>query len=144
MFGIIVSGHGEFASAFKKTVEYIIGKQEKIKYINFNNQMNKKDLYETFKSSINDLNLEEGILFITDLLGGTPFSVAAEISLEKEDKIKVIGGSNIPTLIAALEIREETDNFENEITNIVKSGKEELSDFKNILQNEIDDSEDGI
>ena len=44
MFKIIVSGHGEFASAIEKTLEYIIGKQENIEYINFNNGMGTREL----------------------------------------------------------------------------------------------------
>ena len=52
MFKIIVSGHGEFASAIEKTLEYIIGKQENIEYINFNNGMGTRELEEKYTESI--------------------------------------------------------------------------------------------
>lgn len=129
MLGIIVSGHGEFASSFEKTIEYVIGPQEKIKYINFNNQISKAELNSRFKEAINSLNLEDGILFVTDLLGGTPFSVAVELSLENENNIKVLGGTNLPTLLAAIELREENENSLDCIQEIIEEGKEAIAMF---------------
>lgn len=140
MLGIIVSGHGEFASSFEKTVEYVIGTQEKIKYINFNNQISKAELNSRFKEAMDSLSLEEGILFVTDLLGGTPFSVAVELSLENKDNIKVIGGTNLPALLAAIELREEYENPLNYIEEIIEEGKEAIAMFS---QNEdVDNTED--
>ncbi|MGL5645540.1 PTS galactosamine/N-acetylgalactosamine transporter subunit IIA, partial [Cetobacterium sp.] len=98
MFKIIVSGHGEFASAIEKTLEYIIGKQENIDYINFNNGMGTKELEERYIESVLK-NEDRETLFLTDLAGGTPFSTAVTLSQSMKD-IYVLGGINIPTILA--------------------------------------------
>lgn len=146
MLGIIVSGHGEFATSFENTIKYIIGTQQKIKYINFNNQISKNILYEKFKNAIDELHLDDQILFITDLIGGTPFSVAVEISLENnQNKIKVIGGANLPTLLSALERREESDNLLQNIEEIVEDGKNSINIFSNsIMEQNNNNFDDGI
>ena len=144
MIGIIVSGHGEFASAFGKTIEYIIGEQEKTKFINFNNGMGTKELEDKFKEAISSLNVDEGILFITDLAGGTPFSTAVTISLTNKENIKVIGGSNIPTILSALELREEGNCLDN-IDEILNYAKDAIITFEDSAQETCSDlDEDGI
>ena len=44
MTPIIVTGHGEFASALEKTMEYVIGPQENIYFVNFNNGIGNTEL----------------------------------------------------------------------------------------------------
>lgn len=141
MFKIIVSGHGEFASAIEKTLEYIIGKQENVEYINFNNGMGTKELEKKYIEAISK-NRDSETLFLTDLAGGTPFSTAVTLSQNIEN-IHVLGGINIPTILAALEYRDE-ESLENAVNNIINHGKESLVTFqKQELSSDID-SDEGI
>lgn len=141
MFKIIVSGHGEFATSIEKTLEYIIGKQENVEYINFNNGMGTKDLEERFIQCIPQAH-NEGVIFLTDLAGGTPFSTAVTLS-QNIDGIYVLGGINLPTILAALEYRDE-GNLEDVVDDIINHGKESLVTFqKQELNNDLDNN-DGI
>lgn len=105
MTPIIVTGHGEFATALQKTMEYVIGPQEDIYFINFNNGMGNQELEEKMRKLISDLDSDE-IIFLSDLAGGTPFSTAVMISQDMP-KCKVFGGCNMPMLFSALEMRED-------------------------------------
>ena len=141
MFKIIVSGHGEFASAIEKTLEYIIGKQENIEYINFNNGMGTKELEERYTESLLK-NEDRETLFLTDLAGGTPFSTAVTLSQSMKN-IYVLGGINIPTILAAIEYRDE-ESLEKTVVDIINHGKESLVIFQ---KKELSDNfqiEDGI
>ena len=141
MFKIIVSGHGEFASAIEKTLEYIIGKQENIDYINFNNGMGTKELEERYKESLLK-NEDRETLFLTDLAGGTPFSTAVTLSQSMKN-IYVLGGINIPTILAAIEYRDE-GNLEKVVVDIINHGKESLVTFQKRELNDNLQSDDGI
>ncbi|MHA4988894.1 PTS sugar transporter subunit IIA [Cetobacterium somerae] len=141
MFKIIVSGHGEFASAIEKTLEYIIGKQENIEYINFNNGMGTKELEERYTESFLK-NEDRETLFLTDLAGGTPFSTAVTLSQNMKN-IYVLGGINIPTILAAIEYRDE-ESLEKAIINIINHGKESIVTFQKKELNNNFQGEDGI
>lgn len=141
MFKIIVSGHGEFASAIEKTLEYIIGKQENIEYINFNNGMGTKELEEKYTESILK-NEDRETLFLTDLAGGTPFSTAVTLSQNLKN-IYVLGGINIPTILAAIEYRDE-GSLEKVVVDIINHGKESLVTFQKRELNDNLQSDDGI
>lgn len=141
MFKIVVSGHGEFASAVEKTLEYIIGKQENIEYINFNNGMGTKELEERYTESLLK-NEDRETLFLTDLAGGTPFSTAVTLSQNMKN-IYVLGGINIPTILAAIEYRDE-ESLEKAIVDIINHGKESLVIFQKKELSDNFQSDDGI
>lgn len=105
MIPIIVTGHGEFASALEKTMEYVIGPQEDIYFINFNNGMGNHELETKIREIVKKVNSDE-IIFLADIAGGTPFSTAVLISQDMP-KCRVFGGCNMPMLFAALELRED-------------------------------------
>ncbi len=141
MFKIIVSGHGEFASAIEKTLEYIIGKQENIDYVNFNNGMGTIELEEKYRESILK-NEDRETLFLTDLAGGSPFSTAVTLSQNMKN-IYVLGGINIPTILAAIEYRDE-ESLEKAIVDIINHGKESIVIFEKKELNDNFQIEDGI
>lgn len=141
MFKIIVSGHGEFASAIEKTLEYIIGKQENIDYVNFNNGMGTIELEEKYRESILK-NEDRETLFLTDLAGGSPFSTAVTLSQNMKN-IYVLGGINIPTILAAIEYRDE-ESLEKAVGDIINHGKESLVMFQKQELNDNIQSDDGI
>lgn len=107
MTSIIVTGHGEFATALEKTMEYVIGPQADIYFVNFNNGMGNHELEEKLRKIVTEIKSKE-IIFLTDLAGGTPFSTAVLLSQEIS-KSRVFGGCNMPMLFAALEMREDGD-----------------------------------
>lgn len=141
MFKIIISGHGEFASAIEKTLEYIIGKQENIDYINFNNGMGTKELEERYIESVLK-NEDRETLFLTDLAGGTPFSTAVTLSQSMKD-IYVLGGINIPTILAAIEYRDQ-ESLEKTVGDIINHGKESIVTFQKKELNDNFQNDDGI
>lgn len=129
MISIIVSGHGEFASAIEKTMEYILGPQKKIHFINFNDEMSNKELEKKYFEIIKKENIhQEEIVFLTDLAGGTPFSTAVQMSMSNP-KIKVLGGCNLPMIISTLESRED-GSLETLLDDIVEFSKESIFYFK--------------
>ncbi|HCX3851590.1 TPA: PTS sugar transporter subunit IIA [Escherichia coli] len=87
MLSIILTGHGGFASGMEKAMKQILGEQSQFIAIDFPETSSTALLTSQLEEAIAQLDCEDGIVFLTDLLGGTPFRVAstlAEMVLERE------------------------------------------------------------
>lgn len=94
---LVVSGHGEYATSIRSTLEFLAGKNDEIKYIDFTQD----DTDITLKAKMQkvlDENKDSGILFVCDILGGTPFKCAVELSILKNN-IEVVAGCNIGSML---------------------------------------------
>lgn len=80
MIGIVLVGHGDFAPALKSSVEMIAGEQEKMAGVSLDLHDSTEDLERKIKAAIDELGDVSGILFLTDLVGGTPFKASALLS----------------------------------------------------------------
>ncbi|GGE16103.1 hypothetical protein GCM10011571_17170 [Marinithermofilum abyssi] len=127
MIGIVIIGHGAFASALKSSVELIAGKQPKIADISFEPHDSTEDLEKKLKDVVAGLEPVTGILFFTDLVGGTPFKVSALLSREME-QTGVVAGANLPMILEALFEREHL-TISRAVEKAIQAGKEGIKPF---------------
>lgn len=106
MIAVILSGHGSFASGLAHAVRQIIGEQEQFTFIDFPECMTTEQLETRMKKDIQEIDTQEGIVFFTDLLGGSPFRTASLLS-QKRDDIEVIAGTNLQMVAEMLLERDE-------------------------------------
>lgn len=85
MITVILSGHGGFATGLEKAIRQIIGEQQQFRAIDFPVEMTTEQLELAMKQAISDLDSGDGIVFLTDLLGGTPFRTASLLSQQRND-----------------------------------------------------------
>ncbi|MBC6004050.1 MAG: PTS sugar transporter subunit IIA [Paeniclostridium sordellii] len=95
---IIITGHGNFASGLKSSLDLIVGNYDFIKVVDFTENKNPEELKNDIKSIIDKCSDNELYIF-TDLAGGTPFKVSSELAFN--NNIKVFCGTNLPMLIEA-------------------------------------------
>ena len=110
MLGIILCGHGGFASGLEKAMKQILGEQAQFIAIDFPETSTTALLTLQLEQAISDLDSQEDIVFLTDLLGGTPFRVASTMALKKTGW-EVIAGTNMQLL---LEMVMERDGLSSE------------------------------
>lgn len=141
---IVISGHGNYASGIKSSIELIAGHQEDVYSVDFT--VNETDLTvrEKIKCILNE-NVDSQVIFICDILGGTTFKIAAEIA-NYNDNMEVIVGCNIGSIVEGLF---QKDSFSiNKLADfIVNSSKETTIKFKKISDNELNynsSMDDGI
>ena len=72
MLSIILTGHGGFASGMEKAMKQILGEQSQFIAIDFPETSSTALLTSQLEEAIAQLDCEDGIVFLTDLLGGTP------------------------------------------------------------------------
>ena len=142
---IAVSGHGNFASGLQSSIELLAGKNEDVYFIDFTVDDTDVELKGKFKRILNE-NINSQVLFICDILGGTPFKTAAEIANDNE-KIEVVAGCNVGSIIDAILKRDRTP-LGQLAEDIINSSRRSTMRFKKVVISEKISSilpmEDGI
>lgn len=98
MLGIILTGHGGFASGMEQAMKQILGEQTQFVAIDFPETSTTALLTSQLEKAVAELGAQEDIVFLTDLLGGTPFRVASTLALQKAGR-EVITGTNLQLLL---------------------------------------------
>ncbi|WP_104399301.1 PTS galactosamine/N-acetylgalactosamine transporter subunit IIA [Vibrio penaeicida] len=106
MIAVILVGHGCFGSGLGQAVNQIIGFQENFSFIDFVEGISVPELEALMLSDLDRLDTSKGVVFLTDLLGGSPFRVASQIALER-DNVEVISGTNLQLCVEMLLERDE-------------------------------------
>lgn len=96
---MIVTGHGQYATSIKSSLEVLAGDNDEVKFIDFTEDDNDVTLKKKMQKVLDEYN-DYQILFICDILGGTPFKTAVELSISM-DNIEVVAGCNIGSIIEA-------------------------------------------
>ena len=101
MIGIIVCGHGGFASGMTSALKLIAGMPEKFEYVDFVQEDSTADLEMHLKKAIGNLKMcEEGILIFTDVYSGSPYKISVDLSSKLKDmpRVIVLSGTNLGML----------------------------------------------
>ena len=93
MLGIILTGHGGFASGLQQAMKQILGEQPQFIAIDFPESSTTARLTAQLEQ-----DAEHDIVFLTDLLGGTPFRVASTLAMQRPGS-EVITGTNLQLLL---------------------------------------------
>ena len=94
---IIITGHNNFASGILSSLTMIAGSKDNVYAVDFLSSDNDNTLEDKFNKIISD-NKDSEILFVCDLMGGTPFKVASKLAFTK-DSYEVVTGINLGGLI---------------------------------------------
>ncbi|WEM43668.1 PTS galactosamine/N-acetylgalactosamine transporter subunit IIA [Photobacterium sp. DA100] len=100
MIGIVVSGHINFATGMASAVMAIAGDQEQMAFVDFVESMSTDDLEVALRDAAKQVDGGEGVLFLTDIPGGSPCNRAMAIMMDT-DNIELIAGVNLPMIANA-------------------------------------------
>jgi PTS system mannose-specific IIA component len=138
MVAIVVGTHGNFSRELIRTCEMILGPKDNVAAVTLEPGESADGLVEKYKSAVKGLDSSGGILFITDLFGGSPYNAACKIAIEK-DNVGVVAGVN---LSMALEVLNLQDLPVEQIVEIAQAaGKQGIMAFNksDIINNEEED-----
>lgn len=97
---IIIAGHGNFGSGLMSSLDLLAGANQDIIAVDFLGDMSEDDLKNQMEDIITQF-LDEEILFVCDILGGTPFKTAATLANSAE-RIEVVAGCNLGSILEVL------------------------------------------
>ena len=140
MIGLLVTGHANFGSGMTSSVNLIAGEQEAYRYVDFLPTYSTEDLTRELTKALEELKDCEGVIIFTDLMGGTPFNVSAQIGHGKEN-IRIVAGTNLPMLVEIVMSRKFMDDLDGLVDSVLETGKEQVTkyEFKQVVQEAPDD-----
>lgn len=144
MLGLIVTGHGNFATGLQSSLRLIAGEKENMCFVDFEEKDSVDDLAAKLAAAIDSLGNVDGILFLCDLTGGSPFKTAVELSVKNDKQMEVIGGANLPMVIELSMAKEFVDSLDALTNMALSTGKDSIVKFTFSAHKEETSDEDGI
>jgi PTS system mannose-specific IIA component len=135
--GLIIGTHGKFSEELVKASEMMFGQQENLKCVTFEIGESADGLVEKYKNAMEGLDDKDGILFIVDLFGGSPYNAASRIVADNEN-MDIVAGVNLPMLLevymsrSALSLSELVDVA-------INAGRDSVKSFKTNFDNNIEE-----
>jgi PTS system N-acetylgalactosamine-specific IIA component len=129
MFGIVITGHGEYATGMANAVKLLTGGQDVIG-INFKANESESDLKKHLNVAVEKFNEYEHIFILCDILGGSPFKNAVTLFNNKEN-IHILYGINLGIAVelcmqSQLSLDFNDSNCYKFIEEIVDTGKKQI------------------
>lgn len=144
MVGLLITGHGHFATGLGSSLRLITGNTENIEYVDFEADHSTEILAENLHKAMDNLKGCDGVLVLSDLAGGSPFKTAVECKFARPDQaIEVIAGSNLPMLIEGSMSMAIYDNPLDMAEALIPTGKDYIIRFE-MAEHEDNAEEDGI
>ena len=145
MLGLLVTGHGHFATGLNSSLELIAGAQPNVALVDFEADHSIEVLKDNLTKALDSLKEYDGVLVLSDLPGGSPFKTAVECKFERPDQaIEVIAGTNLPLLIASSTMTAVFDNPLDLAEAMMPEGKDSIIRFELAARVEEESDEDGI
>jgi PTS system mannose-specific IIB component len=126
---IVIGTHGWAAEQLLKTAEMLLGEQDNVGWIDFVPGENAETLIEKYQARLAELDTTQGVLFLVDTWGGSPFNAASRIVVDKP-QYEVIAGVNIPMLVETLMARDDNPGFDELVAVAVETGREGVKALK--------------
>ncbi len=128
MIGLIVTGHGHFATGLTSSIDLIAGPQENYVAVDFDGEGTDK-LEADLKAAVEKLSNCDGIIVFSDLAGGSPFKTAVLVTSTNE-KVKVLAGTNLPMLCEIAMARTMIDDLDTLVSSALNTGKDGVIQFE--------------
>ncbi|MGM9959956.1 MAG: PTS galactosamine/N-acetylgalactosamine transporter subunit IIA [Allobaculum sp.] len=145
MIGLIVTGHGHFASGLTEALNVIAGPAEHYEYVDFELSDSVETLSEHLQKAMDKLSDCESIIFLSDLAGGSPFKTAVELGYGQG--YEVVAGTNLGMLVEINMVRQFVTDVHELAKQALTVGKDQVQQFvfhAPVEQDEDDDFSDGI
>lgn len=145
MLAIIVGTHGLFASELVKTCEMICGATQNVKAVTLVPGEGADDLVSKYEAALAELDTKDGVIFLNDLFGGSPYNAACRIAINNE-KYGIATGVNLPMLVEMVSYQlcnPEVGDIKEVIQKAVDAGQAGLQTFHLSTIN-TDDEEDDL
>lgn len=142
MTGILVTGHGSFATGIMSGVYLIAGEPQCCKAVDFLPDDSLEHLTKKLETALDSMKEADSILILTDIAGGSPFNVSCRLKLTREEIIEVLGGVSLPVLLEVCMSRDSAENADQLAAIASEVGKTALVHYEQTLDDAGEDYEE--
>lgn len=124
MIGLCVVSHGSLADELLKTAKQIVGEVPRACAVSISAQDPMDKIPEQLGLALDSVDDGDGVLVLTDLLGGTPCNQA--LLLCPRRRMEVLTGVNLPMVLKAHSLRSELLDLSKLAQELVRYGQKHI------------------
>src|SRR5436305_1886625 len=130
MIGVVVATHGKLAEEMIRTAEGVVGKLEQV--IPYGVVATDPDCRNHLEDAVRAVDLGEGVVVLTDLLGGSPTNLC--LSFVAERQVEVVTGVNLPMLLKLGSLRKPGKPVVQLAVELAEAGRNAIVDATEALR----------
>lgn len=121
MIGLILTGHGQYASGLKSGLNLVVGDLANVRAIDF--EGDRIDAYKVKLKEIISEMLEkyDSLAIATDIAGGTPYNTAVTLTNE-DQRVMVFSGLNFQLAYELSNLESDVKSYADEAIRVAKDG----------------------
>ncbi len=106
MIGVVLATHGELGRALIGAMEMILGEQQRVAALSLQIADRIEDATGRLQAAVAGVDDGDGVLVLTDMLGGTPSNLCLAL-IGGPRTVEVVSGVSLPMLLKAVQARRE-------------------------------------
>ena len=130
MVGVVVATHGKLAEEMIRTAESVVGRLEHVAPVSI--VATAPDVRGELRAAIQGVDEGDGVLLLTDLLGGSPTNLC--VSFLTERKVEVVTGVNLPMLLKLAGLRASGKPIGQIAQDLVEAGQRSIGHVSETLR----------
>lgn len=130
MIGVVVATHGNLAQEMIRTAEAVVGKLAQVVPVSV--VATAPDMRHSIADAIRSVDTGDGVLLLTDLLGGSPTNLC--LSFLAERRVEVVTGVNLPMLLKLGTLRDSPKPIEQVAHDLAEAGQKSIGHASEILR----------
>lgn len=144
MVGLLVTGHGHFATGLGSALQLIAGTADNLAFVDFEADHSTETLTNNLSNALDGFKGCDGVLVLADLAGGSPFKAAVECKFARPDqKIEVVAGTNLSMLVEGFVMMGAFESPLDMSEALIPAGKNYIVRFE-LEEHKDNEDEDGI
>ncbi|BAG13917.1 PTS mannose transporter subunit IIAB [Endomicrobiia bacterium] len=135
MIKVVVSAHGKLAQELVNSAEVVAGKQSNLYVVKKSDNDSLVQMQNRINNLLKSINDEDGILILTDMIGGSPCSASA--STCRSLNTEILSGVNLPMVLSAIFLSKNTKTVSDLAEKVLLDGQKSIINVKKMLFNKI-------
>lgn len=111
MIGLVLATHGELGRALIGAMEMIVGVQPRVAALSLHVSDRIEDATARLQDALDGADDGDGVLVLTDMLGGTPSNLCLAL-IGGPRPVEVVSGASLPMVLKAVQARRESNLHE--------------------------------
>ncbi len=130
MIGVVIATHGNLAQEMIRTAEAVVGRLAQVAPVSV--VATAPDVRKVIADAIRSVDTGDGVLLLTDLLGGSPTNLC--LSFLTERRVEVVTGVNLPMLLKLGTIRDSGKPIETVAHDLAEAGQKAIGHASELLR----------
>ncbi|MDA1001467.1 MAG: PTS sugar transporter subunit IIA [bacterium] len=130
MIGLVVVGHGDLPRAFLAAADSVLAGGSRMRAVSLGAEDDPGGLPEEIKHAVREVDDGDGVIIMTDMMGGTPTNAA--LAMLNDENVEVVTGINLPMLLKIPFLKEKTVHEAAEF--LVEYGRRNLAQPREMLR----------